>query len=166
MLFRRTTRVLSSRYYSRNVSKRIQSIVIPFSAGFSTSTGAMETERVLRGKYPAKAHAQRVTDLIRQKVPNATGVLYLEGRMTKLIEDNDEPEPFRYASLVLASCNWTDFAKAAPILLLHDGLQAFRLLLPLRHGLVSFDPLHPSSRSRKRHVVWAARQRGRGTGNV
>jgi Xaa-Pro dipeptidase len=55
----------------------------------------MDVERVLQGKYPAKAHAKRVTSLIRERVPNASGVLYLEGRMTKLIEDNDEPEPFR-----------------------------------------------------------------------
>jgi len=52
-------------------------------------------EAVLKGKYPAKAHAKRITEYILSKVPNATGVLYLEGRMTKLIEDNDEPEPFR-----------------------------------------------------------------------
>ncbi|KAK4033592.1 peptidase M24, structural domain-containing protein [Parachaetomium inaequale] len=47
------------------------------------------------GKYPAKRHAQRVVDYIRSKMPDATGVLYLEGRATKLLEDNDEPEPFR-----------------------------------------------------------------------
>lgn len=46
-------------------------------------------------KYPAKKHAQRVVEYIRKKDPNASGVLYLEGRATKLIEDNDEPEPFR-----------------------------------------------------------------------
>lgn len=52
-------------------------------------------ETVLKGKYPAKAHTKRVVDYIRGKLPDATGVLYLEGRMTKLIEDNDEAEPFR-----------------------------------------------------------------------
>lgn len=52
-------------------------------------------ESVLKGKYPAKAHARRVVDHIRGKLPDATGVLYVEGRMTKLLEDNDEPEHFR-----------------------------------------------------------------------
>lgn len=52
-------------------------------------------ESVLEGKYPAKAHARRVVDHIRGKLPDATGVLYVEGRMTKLLEDNDEPEHFR-----------------------------------------------------------------------
>lgn len=55
----------------------------------------MDYNTILRGKYPAKQHAKRVVDHIRSKVPDATGVLYLEGRMTKLLEDNDEPEPFR-----------------------------------------------------------------------
>jgi hypothetical protein len=56
----------------------------------------MDYETILKGKYPAKDHAKRVADYIRTKLPNATGVLYVESRMTKLLEDNDEPEPFRY----------------------------------------------------------------------
>ncbi|KAH8902468.1 hypothetical protein BR93DRAFT_886897 [Coniochaeta sp. PMI_546] len=55
----------------------------------------MDYNTILKGKYPAKAHARRVVDYIRSKVPGASGVLYLESRMTKLLEDNDEPEPFR-----------------------------------------------------------------------
>ena len=50
---------------------------------------------VLKGKYPAKAHAKRVADYIKERVSGASGVLYLESRATKLLEDNDEPEPFR-----------------------------------------------------------------------
>lgn len=49
----------------------------------------------LQGKYPAKAHARRVADYIRERVGAESGVLYLEGRMTKLQEDNDSPEHFR-----------------------------------------------------------------------
>ncbi|PKS10122.1 hypothetical protein jhhlp_001872, partial [Lomentospora prolificans] len=60
-----------------------------------STTMASSIETVLKGKYPAKAHARRVVDHIRGKIPDATGVLYVEGRMTKLLEDNDEPEPFR-----------------------------------------------------------------------
>jgi len=55
----------------------------------------MDYDTILQGKYPAKRHAKRVVDYIRSKVPDATGVLYLESRATKLIEDNDEPQPFR-----------------------------------------------------------------------
>lgn len=50
---------------------------------------------VLQGKYPAKAHVRRVVDHIRAKTPNATGVIYLEGRMSKLLEDSDQEELFR-----------------------------------------------------------------------
>ncbi len=50
---------------------------------------------VLKGKYPAKAHAKRVVDYIKERVADASGVLYLESRATKLLEDNDEAEPFR-----------------------------------------------------------------------
>jgi Xaa-Pro dipeptidase len=58
----------------------------------------MDYDTILQGKYPAKRHAKRVVDYIRTKVPDATtGVLYVESCMTKLLEDNDEPEPFRYA---------------------------------------------------------------------
>lgn len=64
----------------------------------------MDYDTILQGKYPAKQHAKRVVDYIRTKVPDATGVLYLESRMTKLIEDNDEPEPFRYAFPIRSAC--------------------------------------------------------------
>ncbi|KAF4782858.1 metallopeptidase family M24 [Colletotrichum scovillei] len=60
-----------------------------------TATMAQDYETVLKGKYPAKEHALRVADYVKSKVPNASGVLYVEGRMTKMLEDNDEPEPFR-----------------------------------------------------------------------
>lgn len=64
----------------------------------SVRAQTMDYDTILQGKYPAKRHAKRVVDYIRTKVPDATGVLYVEGRMTKLLEDNDEPEPFRYAT--------------------------------------------------------------------
>lgn len=52
-------------------------------------------EAVLKGKYPAKAHARKVVEYIRRTEPNASGVLYLEGQKTRMIEDNDETMPFR-----------------------------------------------------------------------
>ncbi|KAI0411044.1 peptidase M24, structural domain-containing protein [Xylaria grammica] len=55
----------------------------------------IDVETVLKGKYPAKAHAKRVVEYIRSKVPDATGVLFLEGRSDHLLEDSDEPVPFR-----------------------------------------------------------------------
>ncbi|KAF6809305.1 xaa-pro dipeptidase [Colletotrichum sojae] len=68
----------------------------PFRTTRLYSTADMaDYETVLKGKYPAKSHALRVVEQVKSKVPDATGILYVEGRMTKMIEDNDEPEPFR-----------------------------------------------------------------------
>ncbi|KAI0444981.1 peptidase M24, structural domain-containing protein [Xylaria telfairii] len=55
----------------------------------------IDVETVLKGKYPAKAHAKRVVEYIRSKIPDATGVLFLEGRTDQLLEDCDEPVHFR-----------------------------------------------------------------------
>ena len=84
----------------QNFLSRAFRIVRPFSLNQrriirSFQTQAMDYDAILQGKYPAKRHAKRVVDYIRSKIPDATGVLYLESRMTKLLEDNDEPEPFR-----------------------------------------------------------------------
>lgn len=72
-------------------------------------------ESVLKGKYPGNKHAKRVADVVRSQFPNATGVLYLEGRHTKMAEDSDHPEPFRS---VLSS---RDTAKRGPNLVLGNA---------------------------------------------
>ncbi|KAI9780057.1 MAG: hypothetical protein M1839_007039 [Geoglossum umbratile] len=53
------------------------------------------TDSILAGKYPAKAHVERVAAYIKLKQPNVDGVIYLEGQKTRMIEDCDEPQPFR-----------------------------------------------------------------------
>ncbi|KAI1489009.1 peptidase M24, structural domain-containing protein [Biscogniauxia mediterranea] len=72
----------------------------PAAATITTTTtnaamASIDVETILKGKYPAKAHAKRVVEYIRTKVPDATGVLYVEGQTEKMIEDCDEPVPFR-----------------------------------------------------------------------
>lgn len=53
-------------------------------------------DKILAGKYPAKAHAKRVVEYLRTKTGgDVKGVLYLEGQKTKMIEDNDGEAPFR-----------------------------------------------------------------------
>ena len=54
-----------------------------------------KTEESLKGKYPAKAHAAKVAAYLKSKDPSADGLIYLEGQKTRMIEDNDEPVPFR-----------------------------------------------------------------------
>ncbi|KAF4119422.1 hypothetical protein GMORB2_4941 [Geosmithia morbida] len=67
-------------------------------------------EAVLKGKYPAKDHAKRVTELLREKVPGVNGFIYLESTMTKMQEDNDSPVPFRQRRFFhyLTGCNEAD----------------------------------------------------------
>ena len=54
-----------------------------------------DVKTILAGKYPAKAHARRVVEWMKKKDPSVSGVLYLEGQKTRMIEDNDEAMPFR-----------------------------------------------------------------------
>ena len=54
-------------------------------------------DETLKGKYPAKQHAKKVVEYIRSKVPDANGIIYLESRGSKLIEDLDQEEHFRSA---------------------------------------------------------------------
>lgn len=56
---------------------------------------ATDFETVLKGKYPAKAHAKRVVELLREQGAPADGIIYLEGCHTAMQEDNDGPIPFR-----------------------------------------------------------------------
>jgi hypothetical protein len=44
---------------------------------------------LLRGKYPAKAHAAKVAEHIIKKGGDATGTLYIEGHRTKMHEVGD-----------------------------------------------------------------------------
>ncbi|KAI9756311.1 MAG: hypothetical protein M4579_003903 [Chaenotheca gracillima] len=50
---------------------------------------------VLAGKYPAKAHAQKVVEYMKQQQSNVGGILYLEGQRTRMHEDNDQAQTFR-----------------------------------------------------------------------
>lgn len=53
-------------------------------------------DTILAGKYPAKAHARRVAEYLRARGHHdGDGIIYLEAQKTRLIEDNDEPVPFR-----------------------------------------------------------------------
>ena len=58
------------------------------------------TESILKGKYPAKAHCAKVAAYLAEKTKQkGLSRIYLEGQKTRMIEDNDEPQPFRYAVL-------------------------------------------------------------------
>ncbi|KAI9894714.1 MAG: hypothetical protein M1814_002070 [Vezdaea aestivalis] len=52
-------------------------------------------EPILGKKYPAKAHAARVAEHLVNQSQARTGIIYLEGQKTHMIEDNDGEAPFR-----------------------------------------------------------------------
>lgn len=52
-------------------------------------------EKILAGKYPARAHAKRVATALRDLGQGDSGIIYLEGQKTRMIEDNDEAMHFR-----------------------------------------------------------------------
>ena len=54
-------------------------------------------DAIIAGKYPAKAHARRVAQQLATHAHGSPAVIYLEAQKTRMIEDNDEPMPFRYA---------------------------------------------------------------------
>ena len=54
------------------------------------------------------SEASQVAEYIRKTKPDATGVLYLEGQKTRMIEDNDESAPFRYSPINPPSSNETN----------------------------------------------------------
>lgn len=66
-----------------------------YSNHFGTSKTMTTIDAVLAGKYPAKAHAKKVVQYLKKTKADVSGVIYLEGQQTRMIEDNDEPVPFR-----------------------------------------------------------------------
>ncbi|KAL2811171.1 putative Xaa-Pro aminopeptidase pepP [Aspergillus granulosus] len=73
-------------------------------------------DAILANKYPAKAHARRVADGLKA-LGHSGGTIYLEAQKTRLIEDNDEPVPFRQRRpfFYLSGCLLPDSALAYDI---------------------------------------------------
>lgn len=70
---------------------------------------ATNYEEILKGKYPAKAHAKHVVEQLRLKNPDVSGIIYLEGRATKMLEDSDAAEPFRQVPFARShTLQWLD----------------------------------------------------------
>ncbi|RYP07787.1 hypothetical protein DL764_002292 [Monosporascus ibericus] len=97
----------------------------------------IDVERVLKGKYPAKAHAKRVAEYIRSKIPDATGIIYVEGRADALLEDSDEPVPFRQRRAFF----YLTGVDAADCSLIYD--------MSKEHSTLFIPPVDPDS------VVWS-----------
>ena len=53
------------------------------------------TDVTLKQKYPAKAHARRVSKFLTDQGFSSDGVIYLEAQKTRMVEDDDQAEHFR-----------------------------------------------------------------------
>ncbi len=84
--------------YKSPLNRRAHSVAAAQHIRLSKSRKMADVKAILAGKYPAKAHARRVVEWMRAKNPGVSGVLYLEGQKTRMIEDNDETQPFRSCS--------------------------------------------------------------------
>ena len=62
------------------------------------------TEDVIKGKYPAKTHAKKVVEYIKNKGGDMTGTLYLEGQKTRMIEVRSYAYLFRFVLCYIALC--------------------------------------------------------------
>ena len=65
-------------------------------------TAMTDPNSILNQKYPAKAHCEKVAAYLKNANVHDDGDsptrIYLQGQKTRMIEDNDEPQPFRFAS--------------------------------------------------------------------
>lgn len=74
------------------------------------STTMKHHDSILKGKYPAKAHCAKVAASLKATVKDESPArIYLQGQRTRMIEDNDEPQPFRSDYLVARAQVSTDF---------------------------------------------------------
>ncbi|KAJ5485342.1 Prolidase pepP [Penicillium diatomitis] len=66
-------------------------------------------DEILAGKYPGKAHARRVAQMLKEKNGDV-GIIYLEAQKTRMIEDSDEAMHFRQRRpfFYLTGCNEPD----------------------------------------------------------
>ena len=67
----------------------------------------------VEGKYPAKAHCEKVAQFLRDRGASMNGMIFLEGAREQHWEDSDCEAPFRcvrssYASCFRADGSYTD----------------------------------------------------------
>jgi hypothetical protein len=133
------------------LSKRFHSVAAVREIHCQTPHKMADVKAILVGKYPAKAHARRVVEWMRKKNPSVSGVLYLEGQKTRMIEDNDETQPFRSCSsltpldpslLTTTTSDNVDFSTTSPAVRYQTHISHTTSIMTNLHS--SFHPLSPN----------------------
>lgn len=119
-------------------------------ANISSHYTAERVNEILSGKYPAKAHAEKVASYLRDADSNITdGLIYLESQKARLHEDCDQEGMFTFSvssNSEMLTCSSVDSrVPPAPSVLLLHGLQPPRQLCYLPHLHQDSDSLHPTS---------------------
>jgi Xaa-Pro dipeptidase len=57
---------------------------------------ANTVDDVLSGKYPAKLHAKKVIQCMKEQVGEVSGLLYLEGQKSRMIEVISSPDYWKF----------------------------------------------------------------------
>lgn len=113
----------------------------PYSTHFITMK---HHEPILKGKYPAKSHCAKVAAYLKERVKDDSPArIYLQGQKTRMIEDNDEPQPFRSEHLVARAQVPTDLYDIDSVVTSFISLAA--IYLTAISSTISLPPLSPSS---------------------
>ena len=101
-------------------------------------------DSILKGKYPAKAHCAKVAAYLKDTIKDdSPSRIYLQGQTTRMIEDNDEPQPFRSEYLMARAQGPADFYKSDSVAIFSISLAA---VCPTAISFTtSPPPLSPSS---------------------
>ena len=110
----------------------------------SHSTIMNQQDSILNGKYPAKAHCAKVAAYLKETVKDDRPArIYLQGQKTRMIEDNDEPQPFRFEHVVARAQVRADLYYSDNVVIFSTSLAA--TCLTATFFTTFLRPLSPSS---------------------
>lgn len=128
-------------YWSR--STRLNAYSSLSSTSFHSTT-MNQHDSVLKGKYPARSHCAKVAAYLKDKVKDDSPArIYLQGQKTRMIEDNDEPQPFRSRYLMAKAQIPADLGHPDSVVIFSISLAAICQTAIL--FTTSLLPLSPSS---------------------
>lgn len=92
---RRYHQIINICTFYRSPPKSLEPHSLLRSSSFHSTT-MKHHDLILKGKYPAKAHCAKVAAYLKETIKDDSPArIYLQGQKTRMIEDNDEPQPFR-----------------------------------------------------------------------
>lgn len=113
-------------------------------SSFHSTTTMKHHTSILKGKYPAKAHCAKVAAYLKETVKDDSPArIYIQGQKTRMIEDNDEPQPFRSDYLMARAQVLADLNNSDSVVISSISLAA--ICLTAISSTTSPPPLSPSS---------------------